>query len=361
MAEAAGQLAPTQTASPARRGWLVRTRNAFAFGLSDMDTTVAALAGFLVRGGILLLALPGVVLPSVIDLAGATGVDAFGIDGHPTPWLFEIVVAGSAIAGLYLILSFLFSSLVDVWLVGAVLHPRRAAASERRSLPAQGLLVDMAAIRAVCVVPMAAVVVWAGSQIYTAAYNELTTPSDLATPLAVRVVENASGAVAVLVLVWLASEVVAAIAVRRVILLDTGVWRAIGGALVQIVRRPISTAATVAVSFGASVVAIGLAMAAAAVTFEWCRIAARNPQAATVTLGIGPFSTARDFRPVVFVLAAAALCLAWVAGLALSGMASAWRSAALTGETLDAIPAAHLDAAAARCGLLGMSSERSGD
>jgi hypothetical protein len=358
VAEAAGRLAPAQQASPVDPGWLARTRVALTFGLADMNASVVALAGFLLRGGLVLLVLPTIVLPSVIDVAGATGVDAFGIDGHPTPWLFEIVAIASVVAGIYLILAFVFASLIDVWLIGAALDRRDGAAAKRRPLPNLSLLLDMAAIRAVFVLPVAAVVVWAGSQIYTAAYNELTTPSDLVTPLALRVIEKASGAVAVLVLAWLAAEVASAVAVRRLILLDAGVWRASGGALVQIVRRPFSTLATVAASFGASVMVIGLAMVATAATFDWCRIAARNPVPVTVTLGIGQFSTSRDFRPVVFILAAAALCLAWVAALALSGIASAWRSAALTGETVAAVPAADLDAAAARCGLLGMPSER---
>jgi hypothetical protein len=340
---------------------MARTRDALAFGVTDIDTAVVALAGFLLRGGIVLLILPSVVLPSVIDIAGATGVAAFGIDGHPTPWLFEMVAIASAVAALYLILAFVVASLIDVWLIGAALKPQAGAATARRSAPQLGVLLDLAAIRAICVLPVAGVVVWAGSQIYTAAYNELTTPTNLVTPLAVRVVENASGAVAVLVLAWLASEVVSGVAVRRLILLNRGVWRSIAEALIQIARRPMSTAATIAVSFGASVAAIAIAMLATAVTFDWCRIAARNPDPITITIGIDPFATTRDFRPVVFLLAAAALCLAWIVALVLSGVASAWRSAALTGETLASEPTADLDAAAGRCGLLGAPSARSGD
>ncbi len=361
MAEAAGPAAPAQGSIPARQAWVARTREAFAFGLSDLNTTVVALAGFLLRGGILLLVVPSVVLPSVIDIAGATGVEAFGIDGHPTPWLFEVVVIGCAIAAVYLILSFVAASLIDVWLIGAAIDPDEGAAARRRALPDLGLLLDLGAIRAICLAPVSAVVVWAGSQIYTAAYLELTTPSNLDTPLALRVVQSAAGAVLLLLLAWLASEVVSAVAVRRSVLLGTGVWRSVAGALVQIVRRPVSTAATVIASFGASAVAVGLAMAATAVAFDWCRVAARNPQSITVTLGVSPLSTTRDFRPVVFILAAAALCVAWVAALALSGIASAWRSAALTGETRAAVPTADVDAAADRCGLLGSPAERSGD
>ncbi len=357
MVEATEQLAQGRPESPADQGWVARMRRAFAFGLAGSDTTVVALAGFLLRGGIVVLLLPSVVLPSVIGLAGATGVDAFGIDGHPTTWLFEMVAIASAAAALYLILALVAGSLIDVWLVGAALDPEGRGTSRPRSLPDLGILLDLAAIRGICAAPVAAVIVWAGSRIYTAAYNELTTPSNLVTPLAVRVVESAADAVLVVGLAWLASEVVGAIAVRRLILLNTGVRQSIGGALAQLVRRPISLGATVVVSYGASLVATGLATAATATAFEWCRVAARNQEAIAVTI----VSTTRDFRPVVFILAAAVLCCAWAAALALSGVASAWRSAALTGETIAAVAVVDWDAVAERCGLSGETFIPSGD
>ena len=53
--------------------WLGRVRLAATFGLVGSDVPTVALAGFLVRGGLFLLLLPGVVLPSVLGIAGATG------------------------------------------------------------------------------------------------------------------------------------------------------------------------------------------------------------------------------------------------------------------------------------------------
>ena len=356
MIEAAGQIAQVQPEAPAERGWAARTRHAIGFGLAGPDTTVVALAGFLLRGGIVLLLLPSVVLPSVIGVAGATGVQAFGINGHPTPWLYWVVALASVGAALYLILAFVAGSLIDVWLIGTAVDPEGRGTARPRSLPDLGILLDLAAIRGICAVPVGAAIVWAGSRIYTAAYSELTTPSNLVTPLAVRVVESAADAVLVLALVWLASEVVGAIAVRRLILLDTGVPQSIGGALLQLVRRPVSTVATVAVSYGASIVAIGLALAATATAFDWSRVAAREGVVAVTIVG-----TTRDFRPVLFVLAAAALCCAWVVALALSGIASAWRSASLTGETIAAVPTVDRDAVAERCGLFGQTPRTSGE
>ena len=326
-------------------------RRAIEFGLGDTDATVVALAGFLLRGGFLVVLLPIVVLPSVIGLAGATGVDAFGIDGHPTAWLFEIAAVVAVVAG----------SLVDIMVIGAAIEPDAGTAPRTRSLPGLGLVTDLAVIRAICAAPLGPALYWAGVQIYSSAYDELTTPTNLVTPLAVRVVQGAAPAFVVLVLTWLVSEVFGAMVVRRMVLLDTGITRSFVGALVQLIRRPVSTAATAVVSYGVSAAAIGLALVTSAVAFDWCRVAARTSQSIAVTIDLGPLNTTRDFRPVVFVFTAAALCVSWIAALAIAGITSAWRSAALTNETLAAEPAVDIEAAAQRCGLLDQEPHRSGD
>jgi hypothetical protein len=165
--------------------------------------------------------------------------------------------------------------------------------------------------------------------------------------------------VLVVVLAWLASEVVGAIAARRLVLLGDGVWRSIGGAIMQIVRRPISSVGTVIVSFGASVVAVGMAMAATATAFDWCRVAARA--GSPLRIGVGRFALGGDARPVVLILAVLALGMAWAAALALSGIASAWRSAAFTAETAATLPEARTGPVEADLGLSGTTPERSGD
>ncbi len=352
---------PLETApssAPTQRSWLRRTRRALGFGVSDADTIVVALAGFLVRGGIVLVLLPSAVLPSVIGIASITGVAAFGIDGRPTAWLIEVIVIISALAALWLVMAFILGSLVDVWLVDATLEDGGHATRRPRSLPPLGILLDLAGIRALCSLPLVGSLIWAGSRIYASAYNELTTPSNVTTPLPLRVIEGAADAVLVVGLAWLVGEVVGAIAVRRSILLGTGVWRSIGGAIEQIVRRPISSAATVIVSFGTSAAATGLAIAATAGAFDWCRIAARDQQAILVTIGVSPFSTTRDFRPVVFLLASIALAVAWFAALAISGIASAWRSSSFTIETADTLASAQPQTDSAILGLSGPSGER---
>jgi hypothetical protein len=104
--ERAEQLARTQPNDVARPGWTARIRRALAFGVVDRDTIVVALAGFLLRGGVVLLLVPIAVLPSVLGIAGAIGVDAFGIDGRPTLWFFEVVAIVTVLAAVWLLLAF---------------------------------------------------------------------------------------------------------------------------------------------------------------------------------------------------------------------------------------------------------------
>ena len=78
------------------------------------------------------------------------------------------------------------------------------------------------------------------------------------------------------------------------------------------------------------------ALVATATAFDWCRIAVRLKDPVAWSLSIGPLSTTRDVRPVIFLLAALALGAAWLAASTLAGVASAWRSAALTGEVAKA-------------------------
>ena len=347
-----------------RRGRARRVGESIAFGVSGRPAPLVALTGFLLRGGIVLLALPAVVLPSVIGLAEVTGVRAISIAGQPTWWLVEVVVAALVGTVIWLAIASVIGAVADVWLVDMAVDPS-GSASRALPLPGRGLIFRLVAIRAVCAIPLVAALAWAAGRLFEATYNELTTPTDLAKPLPLRVVVAAAYSVAVVMVVWLATEAVAAIAIRRQILAGRGIWRSLADATFQVARRPLSTLVTVVFSYGTSFAATIAALFATATAFDWCRIAGRNSEPIAVRLGIGDFATTRDFRPVVFALATVALALAWAAALALSAVTAAWRSAAFTREVEDAL-AAQLDQVAGAAdpgglGLSGVTGERSGD
>jgi len=317
--------------------WVDRTRLAAALCLAGSDVPTVALAGFLVRGGLALLLLPSVVLPSVIAIAGATGVRAFTLSGDPTPWFVEVLAAAGVGALLWLVLSLVIGSLTDLWLVREAVEFGHDGADRPWPAAGSGLIAGMASVRLACLVPLAVALIWAGGQVYTATYNELITPSDLAVALPLRVLGDATDAVAAVAATWLACETVAAIAVRRMILTGTSPWRAIGGALLQIVRRPLWTLLAVAISLAASGLALAIAFLGTATAYGWVAATARSDERIAVRLGFGAAATTRDFRPVVFLLAVVALAAAWLVALSLAGLASAWRSGAITHEVVAAL------------------------
>jgi hypothetical protein len=354
---------PAERPPARRRSRTGRLRQALAFGLSGRQPPLIALTGFLPRGGIALLASPAIVFPSVIGIAEITGVRAISIAGQPTPWLVEVALAAALGAAVWLVVASLLGALADVWLVEMALD-ETGASHTRLELPGGSTVLRLIAIRVVCAVPLAVALVWAGSRIFEATYNELTTPTNLTQPLPLRVVFAATDAVVVVIVVWLATETLAAIAVRRQILACGGIWRSLAGAVQQIVRRPLSTCLAIVVSYGASVVATVVALAAITTAFDWCRIAARDSEPLALRIGVGGLAATRDFRPVVFALAAVALALAWAAALALSAVTSAWRSAAFSQEVADAlavrVPASHNVHDRARLAISGTTDERSG-
>jgi len=358
----AGHRAGARPDAPTRLGWFGRTARAVAFGTADFDTITVALAGFLLRGGIVLLVIPSVFLPSVVGAASVAGLNAFGIDGRPTFWLLEVIAAITVAIGFWLVAAFVIGSLTDAWLIEAVVDRDGHAADRPRPLPSLALVLDLASVRALCALPLVGAILWAAQQVYTAGYDELTAPTDLATPILVRIYEDAATGLIAIAAAWLVTEVVGAIAVRRVVLLDRGVWRALGEAIWQLVGHPVTSLATVAVSLAVGTAAAAFAFATTATAFDWVRIAARDETPITVRLGYGALTAAPDLRPMLFIAAAVTLGIAWAAALAVSGAASAWRSAAFTEETASAAgAAAGRGRQSARLGLSGPDPERSGD
>ena len=296
-----------------------RLGRAAAFAVFDRGSTPVALLGFLVRGGIVLILLPSAVVPSVLQITGMAGPRAITITGDITPWLLGILVGGAIVGLAWLLLACLVGSLTDSWLVAMALRPAAPGAPVRLPLPNRRLLARLVVIRLLCLVPLAVALYWAGTRLYDAAYSEWISPSDLAAPLVLRVVLAAADAVAVVVAVWLACETLAAVAVRRQLMLGRGVWRSLAEAARQIALRPVSTLVTTAVAHAGSAAAVVGTMVLTAVAFDWCRSAARAAQ------------------PMAFAAATLALALAWAIALAVSGVASAWRSAAITNEVAEAV------------------------
>jgi len=305
----------------ARVSWLRAARAAATIAVERAPVRVLGLLAFLARGGIALLALPIWVVPTVIGIANwvsPTSVTAAG----PTARLVVLVAAVVAAGALAVLAGTLIGGAAEAALHRATAAPGAAdpeagvANLPTGSLGARGAL-RVAAIRLVLVVPVAAALVFAVPPLFEAGYREVTFPSDLRTPLVLRIFLGAPVASWSIVVAWLLGEVVGGLASRRAILLAQPVPRALAGALLDLVRRPRTTLLTLIAGVAGSAVLIAPGMLAVGVTWE------RAQRTLEEGAGFG-----------AELLVAVALAATWLGTLVLAGLAAAWRAALWTCEVL---------------------------
>ena len=285
--------------------------------LSRPATWPLALASFLLRGGFLLVLAPIVVLPSAV-----------GVGNVLTPLLSTFVFHG--LTPSIALLAAAVGVGVLVWVVGGGLLAaaieselvRRIAADEEAwgaGEPAADMQVAahpawrVLIVRLIASLPLLLALSWGAIRIVSVAYRELTVPSDVAMPLVTRVVGGAGDAVAIVIGAWLLSETVGGLAARRVILAGERVPVALRAAVLRLLRAPARCAALALVPLGPVVLALLVAGLATSVAWEALR-AAMSFEAGAV---------------VVLVLVTALVAL-FVGGLAVIGVASAWRGAVWT-------------------------------
>ncbi len=292
-----------------------------------------ALVAFLARGGVILLVLPIVVLPTFIGAANAIGPAFVSAEG-PSARVIALIVAGIATVTLVAVVGTIIAAAGEVALHRATVEPdpddARGGAEPEVSFmvlappPGGGrAIARVAALRLLLLLPVAAVTAAAVPAWIAVAYRELTLPGDVAAPLLLRVLAGAPVAGAAVVLAWLAAEIVGGFATRRVVLLGTSVPRALGAGIVDPLRAPVGTALTVLLALGVSVIALLPAIWALAAAWDATRrVLVDDP--------VG-----------VAVLAAAlAMAAAWLVALVLAGIAAAGRATLMTAELLRRAPAA---------------------
>jgi hypothetical protein len=276
-----------------------------------------ALAGFMVRGGVLLFLVAIVSLPSPLIVSNVVAPVivplALGrIDTGAVALLGGVV----AIVAIWLIGGALVAATTEVALIlaarDAMLEEGLSAGPVAR--PRRWLIGRVAASRLLAHVPTGLVLAVGSIRIAGVAYIELTDPFDVATPLILRIVAGAAGSIAAIVVVWLLAEIVGGLAARRIVLRGATVGGGLRGAIGDVVRRPI--AALAPALWTTLVLAIDLAALLGIVALAWTQLGERltdsSTDLATTTFWILAFSAS------------------WIAALALTGLVDAWRSAAMT-------------------------------
>ena len=324
-----------------REGWAAAVLLRGVDRLGQPELWPIALLGFLVRGGFLVVVLPIVVLPTPVGLFAFAGLHVLTIAGDPTPQ-FVIGVAVTVVVFLvWLIGGGLIGAAVDVELVRAVAEAGEGGPGTARgglapsgSEPRGRLLTRLLAARLVTLLPLAAALGWWGMRIGAAAYQELTVPLDLATPVVVRAFLDAIDAAILVGVAWLFVEAYGSLVVRRLLLDDSSVGGALAGSFRDLVTAPVSSLLTLLAAEAGSLLLIAPPLAAAAVAWDRFGYLARAGIGSPIDLVAGPPAAGAP-GPLTFWVALLLLCLlvgSWLGALALAGAASSWRSALWTLE-----------------------------
>jgi hypothetical protein len=288
--------------------WAANMQAALLAALARPAWWALALAAFLVRGGILIVILPIVSIPTTADLTNAFAPTIEGlIYGRPS---LAAVVAGTAlVSGAFLVLYALVFA--GSWLDLALL--RETAADPELELgwaPANRSATLDLAIRLVAHLPTVVAIGYAVIRIIGVLYLELTAPGDTTTPLAFRLLAQAPDAPLAVGVTWLLGEAVGGLTARRV---------AAGEPVAPAFGRSIRQVASVR----------GLATLVATLV---ALVALLVPYLLTVGTAWDNVRVAL-FDDVGDVLTLAALVLmvsTWVLGLALLGALLCWRATAWT-------------------------------
>ena len=267
-----------------------------------------ALAGFLVRGGLLLVILPIVRLPTTAGLANELG-----------PMLVGFVFGGPSVAVLVLVgvvvlvgLGWLVAGgLLGGWLDLALVR-EAGAAEELDGVPSapSGDAVRAWVARVIAHVPTVVVIAWGAVSLVDAAYQELIRPGDAALPVPVRVALRIPVVVGLLVAAWAVGEAAGGLAVRH-LAWGASLPRAVGRGFRALVRP--SALATLVLTNGALAAAIVGSGTAAGIAWDQLRIVLLD----------GGTGTEVRFALLVF-------SLTWLAGLWLIALAATWRATAWT-------------------------------
>jgi hypothetical protein len=276
------------------------------------------LLGFLVRGGLVLVLAPIVVLPTAIGVANIVA-----------PYLTAAMLRGLTLTVVLLIV--VVGTNAMVWLLGGGLLAA-AAESEgirriepelagRLALPAgrarrrRGSVLRILVVRLAAYLPLFIVLAWAASRVAAVIYREFTVPVETVTPLIVRVARAVPEAIALIIVAWLVGEVLGAIAARRIVLGGESSARALWSAFGHVGRRPLQTIVEMLIPLAA--LGAVLVPSAAAAAAAWTAIRT------TLVDGLSPFVTMLAVLLLVAVLAGQLLLLSLV---------TAWRAAVWTVE-----------------------------
>lgn len=290
--------------------------------LATPATWLLGLGAFLARGGIVLVALPVVVLPTPVSLGNLLGPTLTSLALGSVPIEFVVVLVGASLAAVvWLLLGGWLAAVMEAESIRIVARDEDVAALRGAApttvAPGRAHEARIAgrilAARLVADLPLGIALIWGSVRLVLVAFRELASPLDVAMPIVLRVVRASPEVVLVVGLAWMAGEIVGAIAARRIVLGGEGIVRALRGAIVASLRHPLSSL----VRFWLPTLALlaVLAPSALAAAFAWGAVRAVLGERAD---------------PIGVLLVVVLFVVLWVVGLLLTAVVCAWRTAVWT-------------------------------
>jgi hypothetical protein len=167
--------------------------------------------------------------------------------------------------------------------------------------------------RLIAYVPLGLALAWGSIRFVFVTYDELTVPSDVTTPIVLRVLRANPEVVAGIGLAWMAGEIVGAAAARRIALAGEPVLAALRSAVATSVRHPLVALARFWLP--TLVLLVVLAPSALAAGSAWA--------------AVGDVLGERG-DPIPVLAAVGLFVVLWVVGLLLAAVVCAWRAAVWT-------------------------------
>ncbi len=295
------------------------------------------IVGFSVRGGLLLLTLPILTIPSPVLLSTLfrEGIGTAGPSSafQATAVVLALVTAVCVLVGIVVSAWCDLLAFEEVTRDDATLDLRLGRAARPFGRERMSILLWLAAIQAAAMLPLLGLVMVGVRELQGTVISQVQQPSDLSTPLLLRVLGDLGGFVVVgLVLIGIL-EVLVSLASRRLLVARAGLLPngpgertetrlAVAGAL-RLVRQPLRVIPVALVSWGVASAAVIAGISS--VTLAWTAI---RPGLQALVVSGDPVRLAS--APV----AVAMLCTVWLAILCLCGLATAFRTALWTMDTL---------------------------
>jgi len=278
-----------------------------------------ALASFLIRGGIALVLVPIVVLPTTVGIGNVFGPALASIAfGSISGGLIGMaVVSALAVLG-WLVTGGWLAAALEVEGIRIVadddgVRSLGRPADEPASGGSAGLATRILAARAVAFIPLAVALAFGTVRVVVVAYRELTSPLDTSTPIVQRVLGETPEVVIAVILAWMVGEMLGAVAARRMVLAGDGVGTALRAAIATCLRHPVSN--LVRFWLPNAVLLMVLVVGATAAASAWSAVGDVLAGSADLMAAVA-----------VVVLFVAV----WLVGLALIALVSAWRAAVWT-------------------------------